>query len=349
MSCRRPSNASSRVSGPRGPVSVRLASASAMGRRRRAAAIASPCLVCAFSRTRSLSSSAWKVARPTAAGTPGMPLAAAPGDPAFFDAFFMIASMLLCQAWPANDLEPTATNHPIGDAGTSLVNSERLLCTVSRSNSILTVRPLSRGTPRADETMTCRLRYGQRRTVQPLPHGPQPVEAAGIRGVRVEHIVAVPRERAHAGLLARPVAPGDVLRLELRLVLVVVLNRCHCGIDRHVEVVVEAAAGRRDPAEVPSHAPLVRDELVERCARHHDEGDIVVLEVRDAAGEAVGDRGAARTTFVPVRIEHEVIDEHLRTPAEQIAQRRIAVFGREPVVLLNPHPGQLLPPPSLSS
>jgi hypothetical protein len=38
-----------------------------------------------------------------------------------------------------------------------------------------------------------------------------------------------------------------------------------------------------------------------------------------------------------------VIDEHLRTPAEEIAQRRIAVFGREPVVLVNLHPGQLTP------
>ena len=39
-----------------------------MGSRRRAAAIASPSLVCAFSRIRSASSSAWKVARSTAAG-----------------------------------------------------------------------------------------------------------------------------------------------------------------------------------------------------------------------------------------------------------------------------------------
>jgi hypothetical protein len=39
-----------------------------MGSRRRAAAIASPSRVCAFSRTRSLSSSAWKVAR---SATPG--------------------------------------------------------------------------------------------------------------------------------------------------------------------------------------------------------------------------------------------------------------------------------------
>ena len=56
----------------------------------------------------------------------------------------------------------------------------------------------------------------ERRTVEPLPHRPQRVEAARVRGVGVEHVVAVTGERAHAGLLARPVAPGDVLRLELR-------------------------------------------------------------------------------------------------------------------------------------
>src|SRR5260221_3182488 len=79
MSCRRASNASSRVSGPRGPVSARLASTSTMGRRRRAAAIASPSRVCAFSRTRNLSSSAGKVARSTAAGRLGALVAGPPG------------------------------------------------------------------------------------------------------------------------------------------------------------------------------------------------------------------------------------------------------------------------------
>src|SRR5689334_22977545 len=47
-----------------------------MGSRRRAAAIASPSLVCAFSLIRSRSSSAWKVARSTAAGRPGAVAAA---------------------------------------------------------------------------------------------------------------------------------------------------------------------------------------------------------------------------------------------------------------------------------
>src|SRR6185312_11648571 len=61
----------------RGPVTVRPGSTSTIGSRRRAAAIASPSLVCAFSLTRSRSSSAWKVARSTAAGRPGAAAAAA--------------------------------------------------------------------------------------------------------------------------------------------------------------------------------------------------------------------------------------------------------------------------------
>src|SRR6266567_5455875 len=95
MSCRRPSNASSRVSGPCGPVSARLASTSTMGRRRRAAAIASPSRVCAFSRTRSLSSSAWKVARPTAAGRLGALVAPATGPPRSADSSFMTVPLLV--------------------------------------------------------------------------------------------------------------------------------------------------------------------------------------------------------------------------------------------------------------
>src|SRR5215471_7050483 len=58
-----------------------------MGRRRRAAAMASPSWVCAFSRTRSLSSSASKVTRSTAAGAPG-----------FADSAFMTVPLLVFRA-----------------------------------------------------------------------------------------------------------------------------------------------------------------------------------------------------------------------------------------------------------
>src|SRR6266702_645571 len=95
MSCRRPSNASSRVSGPWGPVSARLASTSTMGRRRRAEAIASPSRVCAFSRARSLARSASKSARPTTAGRSGAVVAPAAGPPGLADSFVMTVPLLV--------------------------------------------------------------------------------------------------------------------------------------------------------------------------------------------------------------------------------------------------------------
>src|SRR5882757_664225 len=93
MSCPRPSNASSRVSGPWGPASLRLASTSTMGRRRRAAAIASPSRVCAFSRTRNVSSSACHEARSTTGGRAAA-LPAGVADQLFFESLLIIASML---------------------------------------------------------------------------------------------------------------------------------------------------------------------------------------------------------------------------------------------------------------
>src|SRR5579864_4359399 len=49
-------------------------STSTRGSRRRAAAMASPSFVCAFSRTRNASSSAWKVLRSTSLGAPSLSL-----------------------------------------------------------------------------------------------------------------------------------------------------------------------------------------------------------------------------------------------------------------------------------
>ena len=80
-----------------------------MGRRRRAAAIASPSRVCAFSRTRSLSSSAWKVARSTAAGRLGVSVVPTAGDPMFFDSSFMMTSS--CQYNTFAQLASTMRRH----------------------------------------------------------------------------------------------------------------------------------------------------------------------------------------------------------------------------------------------
>src|SRR6266853_1000727 len=74
MSIRRPSNASNSVTAPRSPMSGVDPFTSTMGSRRRAAAMASPSLVWAFSRTRNASSAAWKVLRSTIVGAPSSSL-----------------------------------------------------------------------------------------------------------------------------------------------------------------------------------------------------------------------------------------------------------------------------------
>src|SRR5207253_6873930 len=72
----RPWNRSRNGTGPSTPVTSTAPSSSTIGSRRRAAAIASPSRVCAFSRTSSSSRAACQVARSTTGGLPGrLPLA----------------------------------------------------------------------------------------------------------------------------------------------------------------------------------------------------------------------------------------------------------------------------------
>src|SRR5262245_26822478 len=71
----------------------------------------------------------------------------------------------------------------------------------------------------------------------------------------------------------------------------------------------------------------------------------MIRQMDNDAVEAVRDRRAGRTPGLIVGPEHEVIDEELRTPAEQIRQRGTALVGFEIVLLVDPDPGQLLPTP----
>src|ERR1019366_3090402 len=89
MSRRRPSNAFKRLSEPCSPISDVAPSISTIGSRRRAAAIASPSCVCAFSRTRNASSSAWKVLRSTTLGAPS----------SSFMKFVIVLSVSFCGAF----------------------------------------------------------------------------------------------------------------------------------------------------------------------------------------------------------------------------------------------------------
>jgi len=67
--------------------------------------------------------------------------------------------------------------------------------------------------------------------------------------------------------------------------------------------------------------------------------------VNREGAKAVGDRRAGGTARGVAGAEHEVVDEQLRPPTEQVGERRRALVGLEPVVLVDPDTGQLLPLP----
>src|SRR5262249_5372446 len=117
-----------------------------------------------------------------------------------------------------------------------------------------------------------------RRTVEPLVHPPETVEAARIAGVRVVDDAVLERERAHAGPFAhegRDVDAGRACDLRLSTALggrsevlrpEVVVDHTRALLllgERHPQVVVEVAAERGCPRERPAHPLFVRLDVLE--------------------------------------------------------------------------------------
>ena len=91
---------------------------------------------------------------------------------------------------------------------------------------------------------------------------------------------------------------------------------------------------------MPAHAALVGGDLFERRLRDDGERDIVMVEMHQRAVEVIGEEGAAGASRLPIRPEHEMIDDELAAVAEEIGEA-FAPFGRiETVVLVNLDPGQ---------
>jgi hypothetical protein len=64
--------------------------------------------------------------------------------------------------------------------------------------------------------------------------------------------------------------------------------------------------------------------------------------------EVIGDQGASGASPALVGepgsvAEHEVIDEELRAPSEEVRQRGATFIGLESILLVDPNPRQLLP------
>ena len=96
-----------------------------------------------------------------------------------------------------------------------------------------------------------------------------------------------------------------------------------------------------DPREAPAHPALVGLELLERRARDAEHRHVAGVEVRSTPSNVSAHRRAGRAARLVARPEHEVVDEQLRAPVEELRQRLRPVVGLEPVLLVDPDPRQL--------
>src|SRR5436309_9654344 len=199
--------------------------------------------------------------------------------------------------------------------------------------------------------------------VEPLVHAPETVQSTRVRRIGVVDDAVLERERAHARRLARiRCNVGSdrgrhfddwTLRTLLRRRAKSLWAEVVHGDSRpllllrvaRLEVVVEVAPERRCPGEAPTHPALVRLQLRDRRARDGSEGNVVVGQVDHRAVEAIGNRGTRRTAGRVVGPEHEVVDEELRAPSEEVCQRGAPFIGLESVLLVDPDPWQLLTSP----
>jgi hypothetical protein len=67
-----------------------------------------------------------------------------------------------------------------------------------------------------------------------------------------------------------------------------------------------------------------------------------VVQVWESGIEVVCEARAPRAGGFVGRAEHQVVDEELRPPLEQLGERLVPFLGAEGVLLLDRDPGQLL-------
>src|ERR671916_782839 len=185
----------------------------------------------------------------------------------------------------------------------------------------------------------------ERRQVEEVVGPTGRLQAPGVLRVGVEHPAVHLQEAAAARHLDRLVAEvvlaaGGVLGPGA----VVVHGRRHRLVDRDAEVVVEVGSVRRVPGDVPALLALPALELGQRRPRHHGVARVAGVEVLEEAGrELVGPRRAAGAAVLPRRVEHEVVDDELVPPVEQVAQADGALRALQRVVLVDLDHRQLAP------
>src|SRR5262249_48304189 len=91
-------------------------------------------------------------------------------------------------------------------------------------------------------------------------------------------------------------------------------------VERGSEVVVEPVSARGDPREAPAEPVAIGGELLERRARDRDERDVPGLQVDDIRVEAVGPERATRAALVVLRPGHDVVEDELAPPVEELGE-----------------------------
>src|SRR5947208_2615205 len=90
--------------------------------------------------------------------------------------------------------------------------------------------------------------------------------------------------------------------------------------ERNVKISVEVVAEGRDPIKMPAHAFLECFDFGQRRAGDHYHCDVTRCEVRNGAIEMVGHEGATRAALLPIRSEHEVVDNQLAASGEEVSK-----------------------------
>src|SRR6266478_8991055 len=90
--------------------------------------------------------------------------------------------------------------------------------------------------------------------------------------------------------------------------------------------------------EPPAHALFECFDLSQRRARNHRQAHVSRRQVRHTAVEMIREVRATRAAFLPIRTEHEVVDDQLASAAEEIGKRLLAFWSIEDVGLLDLFP-----------
>src|SRR5262245_54184962 len=161
----------------------------------------------------------------------------------------------------------------------------------------------------------------ERRQVEQRPDRAYRLDAAAAREVGAVDLASVADEHGEAEQLAVLVLIG------------IRLSRAAAEID------VEVACERRDPGNLPAHPPAVGLDLLDRRARDGDERGVARVQVGQVA-DLIEDQRAAGATLVASGAEHEMIQDQLTAPFEQIGEARLARGALEFIRLLDPHARQ---------